>query len=317
MALTILHITDLHFGWDVDDANKRAERSVCLEGLLATIDELDQSWKPSVICLSGDIGWRGAASDYADGKKWLDRLLTKCGIGYDRLLVCAGNHDAAWAQAKKNARPDDASEADEVLGVPIADNFTAPFAQFVQFCKSAQVKPMEIGEEESYLVGERVLDGYRFVSLNSAWFAKNDKDEKKLWLGLPHLRVLEEAGQLPIVRGKSDALCTIALVHHPKEWLHSQESNAWGTRPNTWDYLAARCHILLTGHTHAEVRRADRIAEGVYHFTGGSAYAGASHFNSFRVIRVETKQLIYLSFEFDPRSAENEWTASKAIPLPS
>jgi hypothetical protein len=174
---------------------------------------------------------------------------------------------------------------------------------------------MKIGDDESYLVGERVLDGYRFVSLNSAWFAKDDDDEKKLWLGLPHLRVLEAAEQLPSVHGRSDARCTVALVHHPKEWLHPQESNAWGSRPNTWDYLARRCHILLTGHTHGEVRRADRIAEGPYHFTGGSAYAGASHFNSFRLIRVETEQLVYLSFEFDPRSAENKWKALEEVRL--
>jgi hypothetical protein len=120
MALTILHITDLHFGWDGDDANKRAERSVCLAGLVAAVDQLDPLWKPSVICLSGDVGWRGAASDYAAAKQWLDCLLAKCRIGYERLLVCAGNHDAARAQAKKNARPQDAPEADEVLGVPMA-----------------------------------------------------------------------------------------------------------------------------------------------------------------------------------------------------
>ena len=238
MTLTILHITDLHFGWDGEDANKRAERSVCLDGLLSVIGELDPFWKPSVICLSGDVGWRGAASDYADAKEWLDRLLAKCNIGYERLLICAGNHDAARTEAKKNARPGDASEADEVLGVPIASQFIAPFAQFVQFCKGVQVKPMKIGAEESYLVGERVIDGYRFVSLNSAWFAKDDKDKEKLWLGLPHLRVLEAAGQLPLVRGKSDSLCTIALVHHPKEWLHPHESNAWTSRPNTWDYVS-------------------------------------------------------------------------------
>src|SRR5262249_4516390 len=151
--------------------------------------------------------------------------------------------------------------------------------------------------------------------LNSAWFAKDNSDERKLWLGLPHLRFLESERQLPVVRGKSDAQLTIALTHHPKEWLHPQESNAWDKRPNTWDYLAARCHILLTGHTHGEVRRADRIAEGVYHFTGGSAYAGASHFNSFRLIRVDPRQIIYRSFEFDPRSVENEWKPSKDISL--
>ena len=315
-ALTLLHITDLHFGWDGADTNLRAERDACLTGLLAAVSTLEGTWKPAVICLSGDIGWHGAATDYVAAKEWLDRLLDTCGIGYDKLIVCAGNHDAARAEARKNARPADPSEADEVLGLPLGSQYVAPFTQMVEFCRTAGIVPLKISEDESHLVGERLLDGYRFVCLNSAWFCKDDKDEKETVARPATLRALESAGQLPLVRGKSDVPCTIALVHHPKEWLHPHESHAWERRPNTWDYLAGRCHVLLTGHTHGEVRRADRVAEGVLHFTRGSAYAGASHFNSFRLLRLEPDQLRYVSYEFDPRSPENEWKASREITLP-
>ena len=105
-------------------------------------------------------------------------------------------------------------------------------------------------------------------------------------------------------------------MHHPKEWFHEAETQAWENRPNTFDYLSRRCHLLLTGHTHGEVRPADQYAEGTWHLSGGATYAGASHFNSFRLIRVESDRFVYRSFEFDPRSPVNMWRpAGEARPL--
>ena len=154
------------------------------------------------------------------------------------------------------------------------------------------------------------------MSSNSAWFAKDDNDEGKLWLGLPHMRYMEASAQLPEVKFHDKDPITVALVHHPSEWLHDQDRHASDSRPNSVDYLARRCQVLLTGHTHGEVRRADRIAEGAWRFTGGAAYAGASHFNSFRLLQITLDQIVYRSFEFDPRSAQNKWRSSDAVGLP-
>lgn len=311
MGTTVLHITDLHFGWDGNEENKLAERKVCLDSLLAAIDALDSSWKPSIICISGDIGWRGIADNYKEAKQWFDRLLDRCAIGYDHLVLCPGNHDLLRLEAVKNARPHDVKEADEVLGVPIAAHYLKPFTAFTDFCRSSGVKAFSFGDAGSYLVGVRLVEGLKFISMNSAWFAKDDKDKGKLWLGFPHLKYLEGRDQVELIHGKTGLPVTIALLHHPKEWLHEAETQVWETRQNPWDYLAHRCHVMLTGHTHGEVRRADRIAESAYHFTGGSAYAGASHFNSIRLLRIESNQIEYRSFEFDPRSAENKWISSE------
>jgi hypothetical protein len=316
MATTILHITDLHFGWNGNDENELANRTVCLNGLLSAIETLDSSWKPSVVCISGDIGWYGIPDNYAEAKQWLDQLLNRCGVNYDRLVVCPGNHDLFRAEAIRNARPTDAQEADTVLGVPLSEHFLKPFTAYTEFCQSVGVTSPKLGTQESYLVGERIVDGVRFVSLNSGWFAKDDNDKGKLWLGLPHLKYLEAHQQLDIADGAEAVPITIALIHHPPDWLHEYETHAWATRPNTIDYLAARCHAILTGHTHGEVRSADRIAESAYHFTGGSAYAGASHFNSFRLLQVDRDHIIHRSFEFDPRSAENKWVSSEARTVP-
>jgi hypothetical protein len=316
MATTILHITDLHFGWDGNDESKLAERKICLNGLLSAIENLDSAWKPSIICVSGDIGWRGVPNNYVESKQWLDLLFERCAASYDRLVVCPGNHDLFRADAIRNARPIDAQEADTVLGVPLSEHFVKPFTAYTEFCRSAGVIPLTFGNQESHLVGQRIIDEIRFVCLNSSWFAKDDNDKGRLWLGLPHLRYLEAHHQLDLVDGAETVPVTIALMHDPPDWLHDCETHAWSPRPNTIDYLAARCHAILTGHTHGEVRPADRIAEGAYHFTGGSAYAGASHFNSFRLLQVDRDHIIHRSFEFDPHSAENKWVSSEARTVP-
>jgi hypothetical protein len=177
------------------------------------------------------------------------------------------------------------------------------------------VPAAKFGDVESYLVGERTLGELRFITLNSAWSANDDQDEGKLWLGLPHLKYLDAYKQLPSIRFDGKGPITVALMHHPPVWFHTDERQASPTRPNTIDYLARRCHILLTGHTHGEVRRADRIAEGVWHFTGGAAYAGASHFNSFRLLQVDSHEIVYRSFEFNPSASENNWKSSEARSL--
>ena len=53
--------------------------------------------------------------------------------------------------------------------------------------------------------------------------------------------------------------------------------------------------------------QADQLAEAAWHLSGGAAYAGANHFNSFRLIRVEERRFVYRTFEYDPRSSDNNW----------
>lgn len=313
---TILHLTDIHFGWEGNDPSGFADRKVCLDGLLHELRTIQLEWKPTIICLTGDIGWRGISSDYGEAKNWLDELLAISGLTYKELMVCAGNHDVFRPKAKKLPRPESTKNADEVLSPPIAQHFEGPFSDFLAFCKLANIPDLKFGNCKSQLVGERQVNGFRFVIFNSAWFSKDDDDKGKLWLGQSHLRYMEANNQLPLLGSANDAPITIALLHHPPEWLHTDEQHANRSRPNTLDYLARRCHLLLTGHTHGEIRRADRIADAALHFTGGSAYAGASHFNSFRLIRITPDRVEDRAFEFDPRSADNKWRAQEACARP-
>jgi hypothetical protein len=308
-SIILLHLSDLHFGWDADE-QKRTDRELALKGLLNVLNDLDTDWIPNCICISGDIGWRGHENDYEAAAQWLNELLGILKLSPEAVFVCPGNHDVNRNLAKLNARPNTSQEADEILGaVPIPKHLQDPFQAFIKFCQDFGISPFSFGEDNSYLVGYRSYRGGNFVAYNSAWFSKGDDDQGKLWIGLPQIKALERHGQLPSPNQLNEWPDTVALLHHSREWFHEMEIRADenSRRPNTFDYLAQRCHLLLTGHTHGEVRRADQFAESTWHLSGGAAYAGASHFNSFRLIRFESDHFIYRSFEFDPRSSDNAW----------
>ena len=313
----ILHISDLHFGWDGEE-KERTDRTLALHGLLSCLSHLEADWQPNIVCISGDIGWRGQRRDYEDAKQWVRQLLEHLKLSTEALIMCPGNHDLDRSIAKRNARPNTPAEADEVLGgIPIPEHFQNPFQAFTDCCKELGIPPFRLGETETYLVGHRSFRALHFISYNSAWFCKGDDDKSKLWIGISLIRHMEAKGQLPSPGQLYTWPVTIALMHHPKEWFHEAEIQVWGNRPNTFDYLSRRCHLLLTGHTHGEVRPADQYVEATWHLSGGATYAGASHFNSFRLIRVESDRFVYRSFEYDPRSPDNMWQpASEARPLP-
>jgi hypothetical protein len=307
--VTILHLSDLHFGGDWGE-QQRAERATVLSHLLDFVVRLQSPWKPHCICISGDIAYRGSKSDYKEAEFWIGELLSRLGLTAVDLVVCAGNHDVCRDVAERFARPNSADEADSILKYPIAEHSCAPFAEYSAFCKRFGIPPLKIGSDESFLVGQRQLLGVRFIVANSSWFCKDNDDKGKLWVGLPQLRFMEGKDQMPLLSEGGDFMPTVALLHHPHEWLRDEEIHSFANRQNTLDYVAHRCHLLLTGHTHGELRRADRRAEFAWHIMAGATYENASHFNCFRLIRLEEDQIVYRSFEFDPRSASVCWKES-------
>jgi predicted MPP superfamily phosphohydrolase len=303
--VTILHLSDLHFGWDVDERG-RADRDLALKGLLRLISEIEPQWKPTVVCITGDIGWRGQAGDYTEAEKWIRQLLDLLDLPPEALFMCPGNHDSNRSIAKLNKRPSVSAEADEWLIVPLPESVERPFQAYIDFAERMGVPPYMLGDKESFLAGQRAYRGINFVSYNSAWYTQGD-DRGRLWVGLNLIKWLESKGQLPHPSKLAEHPATVALIHHPREWLHDEELHVHSNRPSTFDSLVRRCHLLLTGHVHSAPRPADQFAGAAWHLSGGAAYAGASHFNSFRLIRAEADGFAYQTFEYDPRSSDNIW----------
>lgn len=306
-TIKILHLSDLHFGWDGNQADKD-NRKIALTSLIEKVANLNSDWKPNCICITGDIGWKGVSTDYTEAAIWINSLLSSLNISVESLFLCPGNHDINRQVALEYIRPSKSEEADRVLRIPLPKYLLNAFEAYSYFCDSIGIPKLSYGTNESNLFGIRKYGFISFCTINSAWFSQDNYDKGNLWLGLPLIKNLIASGQLSLINNqRSDEIC-ISLLHHPKEWLNESEQRADDLgRENTFDYLSRRCHLILTGHTHGEVRKADRFAEGAWHLSGGAAFAGASHFNSFRIIKVESDRFVYRSFEYDPRSSDNCW----------
>lgn len=320
MQRVILHLTDLHFGCDGRDPNRLAERKLCLDGLVKTIVGLEADWRPNMICISGDLGWAGRKTDYDEAEEWLNTLIGELGISYGSVVICPGNHDLD-RKYTKYAYPRDASEADRLLELPeegtcpVEEFYAKPFAQFEAFCRRVGTIPLTIGDRSSYLVGSCQIGGVRIVSLNSAWFAR-DNDRSCLWIGRPHLAALAAREQTYEVHTAQSEYVTVAMMHHPREWLHENEIHTWGARWDPHHHVASRCHVLLTGHTHNRPSQPDFLAPGAWHFSCGSAYAGAYHFNAFCLLRVGGRTPDYRYYEFDPGRSPHHWCKCEEGKIP-
>lgn len=307
MSVVILHLSDLHFGAEKGNASGLDVRDVVLRSLIDCIKAQPQEWHPEIVCISGDIGYAGKESDYAAAAEWLKQLINATGLSPDDIILCPGNHDADLG-IRGIGYPPDAAKADEWLS-PVPDHFQNRFAAFSRFCKDFGIPPVKIKGEDNYLCGSRTHKGIKFIVLNSAWFCQGKGDRGNLWVGLPHIRSLEADGIIKETEAGEDVPC-IALIHHPRWWLHDSEHapHASSNRPGTMDYLSQRCNIILTGHTHGVARLPDRIAKAAWHITSGAAFANAGHFNNFALLKVESNGFILRQFEFDPRASSKPWS---------
>lgn len=93
--INILHLSDLHFGMEPfkDTENeinstKVAERVLTLKSLKKSLKDLTEEWKPQILVISGDIGWKGHEQDYIEAEEWITKLRNELNI--KDIVVCPG-----------------------------------------------------------------------------------------------------------------------------------------------------------------------------------------------------------------------------------
>lgn len=137
----ILHLSDLHFGYD-ENQQKKADREIVLKELIDILSQQESDWKPTIVCISGDIAWSAKKSDYKAAGKWFKKLFKTLDITNENVVICPGNHDVNRNEASYIPRPKDPKEADETLKVPIAGFFDKPFSEYMKLYKQIGVPPL-------------------------------------------------------------------------------------------------------------------------------------------------------------------------------
>jgi 3',5'-cyclic AMP phosphodiesterase CpdA len=86
MTVTILHISDLHFG-DSQAVLNRQQVSDVMKNLLA------KAGVEVMLVMSGDISFKGQKSGYIEASSAFLPVLNHAAIQKNRIIVCPGNHD--------------------------------------------------------------------------------------------------------------------------------------------------------------------------------------------------------------------------------
>jgi hypothetical protein len=260
-TLNILHISDLHFGLEPATDGKITSSSVdrrnsALKKLIEEISKLNNTeWKPNIIAITGDIGWKCNTTDYEQAGKWLKKLMNAVGLNAKDVILCPGNHDVDRNDVSRLTTLGNIDEANRHLTKDDIGNFSRrcePFKNYVKFCCEFGIEPLENGVKDAnppsaYLYGYRSIDGVIFIVLNSAWDCRNrqkpETDQANLWLGenlvldiQSSIEEKEEIEEIPNIK--------ITLFHHPEEYLHrSERVTDCGTR-SAFDSLTELSDII-------------------------------------------------------------------------
>jgi len=313
--VNILHLSDLHFGKEYiktipqSDLDKRDTTLKKLIENLKTISEENKDWKPDIIAISGDIGYAGKKEDYLLAKKWLINLLSELNLEGKNLIMSPGNHDRYVEDIMNNRKyPMDMEDSDKNWYEYESESFKERFKEFIGFSKDFAL-PLKLKDEDSYLSGYRDIQGIRFVVLNSARYAYGgEKDKGRLYLGWPDVNNLVGDNILINPDKYNESPIIISLFHHPDNWFDDSVTNEYSGHAATYNFLAKRCHIMISGHVHAEkIGPPKRIGDGATHFSVGASYLRQAYVNNCAILKLDLNHRILKRLPINFNSSEIEW----------
>lgn len=318
-ALTWVHISDIHFGHG--RAHAQVERAEILEALIEDlrhlspkIPEIDQ------IIVSGDISYSGGAlgdHEYAEARRFLDRLTAALGLDRDAVLVTPGNHDVDRSVAQRDH--DTRRWLHELrAGLSVEEAFASPtdqvrlhdrLANYLRFSADYGRAFDEAGVEAqgssqrlfwTTVVNARDHLRVRIAGGNTALLCQDDQDEGRLQIGMSQFR--------DIVCPNEEQDVTILVTHHPIDWC--------GDRDLIEPRLRRWVDLHLCGHVHraeSEFRERGgggnvvRVVAGALHEYDSTAQASTEAFTySVGALYTDASNDVWL------RLWPRRWTRSSA-----
>lgn len=237
--LRILHISDLHArssaGPNPEKEPARRYR-VLAEAWDRNLAQLLQDGPIDLVCFTGDAADWGLHEEYEEAGRFLETLLTRLGVGRDRLFVIPGNHDIqrkvredVWKAFRERAPRADRLELSRwmaglsrqpPLGFEDAwrDQILERQSAYRSWVRDGLGRPeLDPGGPHHGRLGYRAtlqLPGLTFpvhvIGLDTSWLCGNDADTNHL--RLTDSQVLNLASGAD---GKPLPGLRLALLHHP------------------------------------------------------------------------------------------------------
>jgi formylglycine-generating enzyme required for sulfatase activity/predicted MPP superfamily phosphohydrolase len=278
--IRVLHLSDLHFSaktaWDSGTVLGRLAADVAR--LRAEVGEIH------LVVVTGDIANFGTADEYAQATTWLTGpLATAAGVTPAQIRVVPGNHDVhrgsitrtANVLAKGLLSEDDPQQA--IAEVLSSETERAPLlarqSAYLSFAKTFHTGlTVPWWSERPEIQGLTV----HLAGLNSAWLSASDNDRANLLLSR------WQCNQL--LAGSDTADLTIALLHHPWDYLHEHDQESEKE-------IRRRCGVILNGHLHQQkARLASDPDRDVLQLAAGASYAGSKWANAYQLLELDPKR---------------------------
>ncbi len=239
MCVSIVHLSDLHFGLGPNEIERR------LNALASAICSADPSCHEYILAISGDIANTGAREEYTAAQAFIEELrrtITAYQEGNTVSIISVpGNHDCQLpgneralrnvlcqgiASTMQTAVPDE----------PLMTSLLSVQTNYFEFTSSLfnlpESDPERIFAERIFKLGPREL---AFRLYNTAICSKREESQELL---VP-MDVLRNA---PFGQNAPDLV--VSMFHHPYNWLQADVAVAFR------DYVESTSEIVLTGHQH-------------------------------------------------------------------
>ncbi len=294
--ITILHLSDLHFGKG-DDPQVRLQPLVRdlrdREGGLG-FNELDY------LVLSGDLTNTGSAEEFELAYQFISALIERFKLSAARVIITPGNHDLSWEREVydwKQERRVDARALRAGAYVKQGDGFLirkeADYAQrFENFARfyhqlTQQEYPLNAAQQGfSYLYTEPRL---QFLSFNSAWEIDEFFRDRASIQGSALADGLLRAEKEITLAKEQKRLATDAEVMRIAVWHHPITGNEKIAADAFLDQLRQEnVRMILHGHVHED--RADVVR---YTDPRKIYVAGAGSYGAGKVERPESTPKLY------------------------
>ena len=297
-SLTLLHLSDLHFGQGT--AGAKYDQLTVVNKILADAKEMaDQIGPPDFILITGDIAFSAQKEEYQQAREWIGKLLKKLGLDESKVLVVPGNHDVD----RDKIQNDIASQMvhDSLRQNPVKiDEFLANsnsmkvlWPKFESYCKFSQdFRSPKLTTTRPFwkILVKSSLGPVTFAGLNTCLLSFDKKDN--------HQNLIMGNGQcVQVFEECLEDQLLIVLQHHPPEWL--RDGGDLKIR------LQSVPHMLICGHTHEQSGHLslDFNKAGVLKFTAGSAHLspGEKGRHGFAWIRLSSDGLGFYPRIWEPR----------------
>ena len=264
--MLILHVSDIHFKHPLCHGEEDPELYFRNELVAHAGEQIGDLGDVDAILITGDIAFRGIASEYDAATKWLETLAKAVGCSKRRTYVIPGNHDVNRSiflsnggarnavLAIANADDNSARECEMKQQLNLDDSARNLFASIADYNIFAakydcQSYPGRLRWRQTLQIDSRTV--LNLHGLNSTLISGINGDDVKgtLFMGAMQMNIARASGTVNLV-----------MVHHPPEWMSDQDELEMR--------LLGAPNIVLFGHKHIQAIRRD--VNGLMMFSAGS-----------------------------------------------